>query len=51
MVSVFFLSDYGGEAAAVEPDADGVAEGDLGGVTEDGAGGVGGNGVAALENL
>jgi hypothetical protein len=46
---ILFL-DFGGEAAAMELDADGVAEGDLGGVTKDGAGGIGGDGVAALED-
>src|SRR5208282_795615 len=45
------LPDFGGEAAAVELDGDGVAEGDLAGVAEEVAGGVGGDGVAAFEDF
>jgi hypothetical protein len=45
----FVLSfDFGGEAAAVELDVYGVAEGYLRGVAEEVAGGVGGYGVAAF---
>src|SRR5207245_39468 len=42
---------FGGEAAAVELERDGVADLDLGGVAKDGAGGVGGDGVAAFEDF
>ena len=39
---------FGGEAAAVELDGDGVAEGNLGGVPEEVSAGVGGYGVASF---
>ncbi len=46
---LFFLN-FGGEAAAVELEGDGVAEPNLGGVAEDDAVGVGGDGVAAFKD-
>jgi hypothetical protein len=42
---------FGGEAAAVELNGYGVAEGDLIGGAEEVAGGVGGDGVAAFEGF
>ena len=50
MTAFFFFLDFGGEAAAVELEKDGVAEPDLGGVAEDDSFGVGGDSVAAFED-
>src|SRR5690348_926982 len=49
--SLLPLFDFCSEAAAVELDGYGVADGDLRGVAEDDAVGVGGDGVAAFEDF
>ena len=51
LVLLIFLLHFGGEAAAVELERDGVADLGLGGVAEDGTRDVGGDGVAAFENF
>src|ERR1700745_4342053 len=45
------FANFGGEAATVKLERDGIADLDLGGVAEERAGGVGGDGVTAFEDF
>ena len=48
--SIVFAGDFSGQAAAVQAQGYGVADGYLRGVAEDVAGGVGGDGIPAFED-